>query len=403
MKRIASLVMAVLMVVTTFCGILSVTSTADEVYDACTNLAQVTVEAEVAEDGTIDVKWWVKDNSPYGFYFLGFDLTWDENKVEPVSTYTYEEQDLYINLSNLQYWIDEATSNTIKRKTKSEPAIGSMTVIDYDEWVIYADPGVSNVAIKRIIGSYSKAAQFSMDYMDEYGIDYTMFEMDETKGLLCAEMKFQVKDGATGDAAFGATTMAGNLAAIDDASDGNYAYENLDDSTKENAVAITTDSVPVGEEESSAVTLVTKNSENGGGASIRTAAPAGIRFSGSITATDWTNVTEFGIRVSKGGVSQDIKATVDATGAVIDISALEAGATVNFNAVISGLKEANYAADFTAQAYVKYGDNSEELSESTCVANAAAVATTALNDASATYTEEQKAYLETLAAAASAE
>lgn len=393
MKRIASLVMAMLMVVTTFCGILSVTSTADEVYDACENVVEVTVVAsEVAEDGTFDVEWWVKDNSPYGFLMAGFNLRWDDTKVAPVVDRTIEGEDVYFNVSNVQYWLDEANVTKVKRASKAAPALSSQVIVDEEAYEVFVAPTTTKLSVDYAsTGLYTLGYGFSMEYFDEIGVDYEAFTMDETKGMLWATGKFQVLEGATGEAVV--TAFAGNDAFTTCIDEEKISADGID--TGDSRVTITPATVTLpSAEEPSAVTLVTDDA-----ASIRTNAPAGIRFSGEITATDWTGVTEFGIRLTKGETSLDIPAKVDATGAVIDIAALTEGQTVEFNAVLSGLKEANYAADFTATTYVKYEDSTEEVGNAV-VKNAADTAAAALADASAEYTADQKAYLETLAAAA---
>jgi len=371
MKRLISLIMSVLMIATMFCGF-AVTSTAAD------SVANITIEAgEVQEDGTVEIKVWVKDNTPYGVFAFGFYVDYDETKLTPVTykTATYGMNG-FLEVSPMSAYVDFMYSQ--KANTSAAPVIACMydaykegrTTKGYyainDEGGNFLSLGSSTDAM------YGYSMGWSDTYFDTWGVNASSLTIDADKGLLWATAKFTVNDGASGSAEITAIPEICQLARDDDSS-GAHAF----DEVAKTRVSATPAYVDLGSDEPEAPELpegITMSvSED---VSIRTADPAGMRFVANVTATDFSVIDEMGVAIVKNGEVPGVGKTLkiparvdmsgnylhqyiqDETGAITGfVPGITATGSATYSGVLSNIKDANRSVNFDAYAYVVIDGN----------------------------------------------
>lgn len=320
MKRIISVVMSILMIMTMFCGVLSVGSVADVYEDQMAQLAaydtlmasSVKIIDEDPEDNLIDVQLWVKDMSPVGTQINEVYLSWDETKVAPVTLdYTGTSgsyEGVAFDITELKKYIYDSAPDkgwaigTTHDYVAERRVVQSAYVTDEDSTVSPFKFSLwgSVTSFSPVDYSY-EAIIAAEDYYEAY---YTYTEAD---GLLWAQSTFEIKEGATGDVVFNSYfgTMAvylpsaeDNTVASDvyiDVNDGRYDYDKVDEGSATYKLGgETTSALPEG-------MTVTVSDE----ASVRTTTDyTGIRFTTTVTVTDkalWGQVAEMGTVIVRTG------------------------------------------------------------------------------------------------------
>lgn len=423
MKRIISMVMSILMIMTMFCGVLSVGSVADETFDNAETLMNITLEAgEIQEDGTFTVSVWVQDTTPYGFFSLSFIPTWDGKviaplNVDPVIDWTIEDY------TDRAYW-DLAEANNmmsqlhsqyddgpLKQRYKTRAAVVTETGEHEETGGMYSIGHEIGIAISNTTG-YPNAFGYNSSFKTDYVFDTTTFTYDDVKGALWATATFKVIDGASGSTTISASVKQATFAPELKSQE---SVEDLD------RVSVTSDTINLGgEEEPEASALpdgmtITVDKT----ASVRTTNDyEGIRFTTSVTVTDtevWNEVAEMGtaivvsgstptaegfgdttlkiparVEYHEGKYIQERVDNADGTLTFTDglLADAKAGTEIKFSGVIS--KVANYNMEFDAYAYVKLTDGTVVFSDNYHTSSMQAVCEAAIGDTEVdNYTEYQ--------------
>ncbi|MBQ8696585.1 MAG: hypothetical protein IJ519_02590 [Clostridia bacterium] len=391
MKRIISLIMSVLMIATMFCSLVVVGNA-----DGTENYATNTVELIDNGDGTYTANFWTNDETVIdnpGFFVYGVNICWDEDKLEMIPVANVDGTDYYVDLSNMLYWTDEANVAKIKRATKSAPSVAGQIFLDEENYCLYLEGAIPCFQFKSASsGTYKNPVCIDVAYMEDAGIDTEAFIVDAEKGLLMATCMFQPKAGATGTASVWTDTFA---IAVWDGSDSLTAVP------KVGYVTEVADSIDLGGATEPEITLEDMgiNLAVQDGASIRTADPAGMRFTTIATSTNenvWADVQELGTAIVVNGTTPGVDTTltiparVNTSGEylqaydsnkVFSDGVTYTGSEITYTGVLSNIKDANKAVEFTAYAYAVI-DGVTYYSESSCTRSYDAVAEA---DASSNY------------------
>ncbi|MCI8590661.1 MAG: hypothetical protein HFE77_08155 [Clostridiales bacterium] len=347
MKKLFSAMLALLMVMMTAAGSFMVVSTAEG------NPAVVTVVAsDVRSDGTFDVSIYVKDQTSFGFTDFGIQLDWSTAKIEPVTT-RVNERPVAFCISDLYRFVSSSQSSKdvyISSKTNNEMQNDAVK-----EAYVFSTAAGSTCRIA--FGSNDFGFCFNQAAVKQSAVDAAYHE---TYGLLFGSATFRVKAGASGVASISASVYSA-LRAENDTS--TPAYTNV----KDLCVSGKTE-VDVGDGVGGQALLTVKP-----GASIRYDSPVGLRFTCSITAEDFSSISEFGTEIKRGNDALKIPAEVYISGDPNE------GGEVIYTGVLSHLKKIHYETDFTARAYAVI-NGVTVYSESSFTANAKDTAKAVLDD-----------------------
>ncbi|MCI8331604.1 MAG: hypothetical protein HFE78_02105 [Clostridiales bacterium] len=347
MKKLFSAMLAILMVMITAAGSFMVMATAEG------NPAIVTVIAgDVRSDGTFDVAIYVKDQTSYGFTDFGIQLDWNTAKIEPV-TKQVNDRPVAFCMSDLYRFVTSSQNSKdvyISSKMNTEKQSGAIK----EAYVFSTAAGSS---CKIAFGSNDFGFGFNKAAVDQSAANVTYHE---TYGLLFASATFRAKAGASGLASISASVYSA-LRADDDTS--TPAYTNV----KDLCVSGQTE-VDIGDGEVGQALLSVKP-----GASIRYVSPVGLRFTCSITAEDFSAISEFGTEIKRGNDALKIPAEVYISGDP------EEGGEVVYTGVLSHLMKNHYTTNFTARAYAVI-NGVTVYSDSSFTANAKDTAKAVLED-----------------------
>lgn len=369
MKRIISLVMSVLMIMTMFCGF-ATTSTAADIPAVP---AEVNVVYEDNGDGTFEVSWYVDDYTPYGWHRFDMVLVYDD-ACEPVLK-TVGNGSAYFRI-----WYAYQYFNVKLRSLATKNQIAGTA---FNTTEVYLANGTNQIAIDtQLLG---RGAGWSSDFITNVAeANPAEYAYSDEYGFLMASATFKLKEGET-SATIGADILTANVAL----SDQNGDYSGLSDTITVNSATIKAaekPNLPAG---------ITLNVEDG--ASIRTADPAGMRFYADVTADDFFVISEMGVAIVKeNGVpgsdtTLKIPARVNTSGEYLQyyntddagkktfIDGVKAdynGTTVEFTGVLSNIKDTNLDQNFTAYAYVIV-DGETYYSEAVCTRSYTQVETAA--------------------------
>lgn len=398
MKRIISFAVSVLMVMTVFCGVLTVGSSAA---DATGKITFTSVAGPINEDGTFELKVYANDLTDYGFYVINTKLSFDTNIID------YNTRDQYVKRIPIKVLGEIDNAYNIVDAISGVSQIFAQSTNDGKKSLKYFEDDYESsrtTSIASVDDGASVPFAFNKDriYDAVDGKFFTKemadcFTYDEDGRCLYAIYYLKIKDMA----ATGKYDISVSL---------DYRYSKIAtensafvlDKTCRTATADDCASVPATITLGSSTDITASVADS---ASIRLNADkdptrCGLRFVGNIKVPEakWNDVVDFGIaitdehdndptKVNNEQVVLKIPAKVNTNGESLrktdgSIDWTKA-ADATFSGVISSLKTTNYGRTFTAKVYYQLSDGTVVYSTGTIDRSVEQVYSSMVNDPTA--------------------
>ena len=416
MKRIISFAVSVLMVMTVFCGVLTVGSSAA---DAAGKITFTSVAGPINEDGTFELKVYANDLTDYGFFNIYTRLSFDTDVFDfaPV---------VITDTSDETYRVVADVSNAYKAgiamsKQKNGPSltnVSQITVYDSNEdeldnaYMELQDSFIKNATVAYCYATNSKhyPVRYNKTYLENYTnpsvYSVNDIEFDENGNMLYATYYLKVKDKN----AVGTYTFDVSLDDEQSVVANNYVkYMQTKQDIDWTLATGKGKSVPATITLGSSTDITTSVADS---ASIRLNAdknPArcGLRFVGTINVPEakQSDVVDFGIAITdennlNAENKSDVTIGTDGKQVVLKIPAKvntngeslrktdgsidwTKAADATFSGVISSIKTTNYSRTFTAKVYYQLSDGTVVYSTGTIDRSVKQVYTSMLADETA--------------------
>ena len=408
MKRIISFAVSVLMVMTVFCGVLTVGSSAA---DATGKITFTSVAGPINEDGPFELKVYANDLTDYGFFGLTTIIDFDRDVFEfntqtkkvGRKTYTYvsDTSSFYI-ASCLMSGAEPLFSNIEKIDTKSFAVLKNDTEAEYKVSIANLK-NRTHFAMKLNKDFIEQAEKEKLLFTDMFpSFDASDISYGSDGSVLYATYYLKVKDTTkTGNYSINVTLDdGGTVVALTDKSEYSQTGEGTNwrrfDSS--NDIVVVPATITLG----SSTDITTSVADS---ASIRLKADkdptrCGLRFVGTINVPEAKqgDVVDFGIAITdenSGAPTKEnneqvvlkIPAKVNINGESLrktdgSIDWTKA-ANATFSGVISKIKRTNYGRTFTAKVYYQLRDGTVVYSTGTIDRSVEQVYSSMVNDPTA--------------------